>query len=351
MLESSLAPYLTWAKTRATPPIDLAGSNLLHCSLDELPGAAEALDLSTPSGDGYAPLVDAIAAHYGVATNRIVTAPGCSGANFVAIAALVGAGDDVLIEQPTYDPLIGVCRLMGANVRRFRRHFSTGYAVDADDVRSLLTPKTRLIVLSRPHNPSGAAVPDADLEAVGRVAEAVGAWVLVDEVYLDGANLAAESGTRLRPAARLAGPFISTASLTKSFGLAGLRCGWAVAPEPVAERMRRARDLVDVVSSAPSDRLSALAFADLARLGERASALLRRNTAIAREFLAAHPQLEVALAPRMSITFPRLKGVADAGPLVDRLLTDEGVAVAPGRFLVAPDQFRKSQAGPPETPV
>ena len=97
MLETTLAPYLYWAKTRETPPIDLAGSNLLHCSLDELPGAREALDLSTPNGDGYQPLVAAIAAHYGVSADRVTTAPGCSGANFVAIAALVAAGDEVLV--------------------------------------------------------------------------------------------------------------------------------------------------------------------------------------------------------------------------------------------------------------
>lgn len=345
MLETPLAPYLHWAKTRETPPIDLAGSNLLHCTLDELPGAREALDLSTPSGDGYAPLVQAIAAHYGATPNRITTAPGCSGANFVAIAALVGAGDDVLVEQPTYDPLLGVCRLMGASIRRFGRRFGTGYAVEPDEIRTLVNARTRLVIVSRPHNPTGAIVPDATLMEVGRIAAAVGAWVLVDEVYLDGANLVTEGGVRHRPAATLDGPFISTSSLTKSYGLAGLRCGWAVAPTEISERLRRTRDLVDVVSSAPSDRISALAFAGRDRLSERTKALLGRNTAIMRAFLGAHPQLDVALPPRTSITFPRLTGVADAGPFVERLLREEGVAVAPGRFFDAPGHFRVSLAG------
>ncbi len=223
MLESTLAPYLHWAKTRETPPIDLAGSNLLHCSLDELPGAREALDLSTPNGDGYAPLVTSIADHYGVSTDRVTTAPGCSGANFVAIAALVGAGDDVLVEQPTYDPLLGVARLMGASVRRFDRRFEQGYDLDLDALGSLVTPRTRLIVLSRPHNPTGALVADATLLEVGRLAARSGAHVLVDEVYLDSANLLRPEAERGRPAATLDGPFISTSSLTKSYGLAGLR--------------------------------------------------------------------------------------------------------------------------------
>jgi aspartate/methionine/tyrosine aminotransferase len=345
MLETSLAPYLHWAKTRDTPPIDLAGSNLLHCTMDELPGAREALDLSTPSGDGYQPLVQAIADRYSTTPDRITTAPGCSGANLVAIAALVGAGDDVLVEQPTYDPLLGVCRLMGASIRRFARRFETGYAVDADEVRRLITPRTRLVILSRPHNPTGAVVPDDTLVEVGRLAAAVGAWVLVDEVYLDAANLTAERRARHRPAAGLDGPFISTSSLTKSYGLAGLRCGWAVAPAEISERLRRTRDLVDVVSSAPSDRLSALAFGMRDRLGARTKGLLGQNTAIMREFLAVHPQLEAALPPHTSITFPRLRAVADAGPFVERLLREEGVAVAPGRFFDAPSHFRVSLAG------
>jgi len=345
MLHTSLAPYLHWAKTRETPPIDLAGSNLLHCTMDELPGAREAVDLATPSGDGYQPLVQAIADCYGTTPDRITTAPGCSGANLVAIAALVGAGDDVLVEQPTYDPLLGVCRLMGASIRRFPRRFEAGYAVDADDVRTLITPRTRLVILSRPHNPTGAIVPDATLVEIGRLAAAVGAWVLVDEVYLDAANSTAESRARHAPAAGLDGPFISTSSLTKSYGLAGLRCGWAVAPAEISERLRRTRDLVDVVSSAPSDRLSALAFSMRDRLGARAKGLLTQNTAIMRAFLAVHPQLDVALPPHTSITFPRLRAVADAGPFVERLLREEGVAVAPGRFFDAPPHFRVSLAG------
>jgi aspartate/methionine/tyrosine aminotransferase len=345
MLETSLAPYLHWAKTRDAPPIDLAGSNLLHCTMDELPGAREALDLSTPPGDGYQPLVQAIADRYGTTPDRITTAPGCSGANLVAIATLVGAGDDVLVEQPTYDPLLGVCRLMGASIRRFTRRFEAGYVVDTDEMRTLITPRTRLVILSRPHNPTGAVVPDATLVEIGRAAAAVGASVLVDEVYLDAANLTAETRTRHTPAAGLDGPFISTSSLTKSYGLAGLRCGWAVAPAEISERLRRTRDLVDVVSSAPSDRLSALAFGMRGRLEERTKGLLGPNTAIMREFLAGHPQLEVALPPHTSVTFPRLRGVADAGPFVERLLREEGVAVAPGRFFDAPSHFRVSLAG------
>lgn len=344
MITSSLAPYLLWAKTRHPAAIDLAGSNLLHCSMDELPGAREALALWVANDNGYAPLVEAIAAHYRVDPARVVTAPGCSGANFVVVAGLVGPGDDVLIERPTYDPLLGACRLLGATIGRVERQFERGYEFDLGQIRASVGSHTKLIVVTNPHNPSGATLTAESLRAIGDLAAGVGAHVLVDEVYLDASR--ASGNESARTAASLPGPFVCTSSLTKSYGLAGLRCGWIVAPDPgVAERLRRARDVVDSISSGPADRLSALAFEHLPALTRRAAALLGANLALARAFLADHPQLDVACSPAASVTFPRIRGVARAEPFVDRLLAEHGVAVAPGRFFDSPAHFRLSLAG------
>jgi hypothetical protein len=348
MLESPLAPYLLWAKSRAVAPVDLAGSNLLHCTLDDLPGAREAVDLSAPNDNGYAPLVERIAAHYGVTDDRVVTASGCSGANFLAIAALVGAGDEVLAERPGYDPLTGACRLMGARLVAFDRRHDAGWNLDLDEIAARLTPRTRLIILSRPHNPSGALVPVADLRELGRLAERAAAYVLVDEVYLDAAMML-RPGEPRTPAATLGGPFISTSSLTKSYGLAGLRCGWAVTSSAnMAERLRRTRDVVDNASSGPSDRLAAFAFERLPALAARATALVGGNVARARAFFDAQLRLELAQPPGCSVVFPRIAGVADAGPFVTRLLERHGVGVAPGAFFHAPAHFRVSLAGRPD---
>lgn len=345
MLTSSLAPYLLWAKSRQPAPVDLAGSNLLHCSLEELPGAREALDLTAPNDNGYAPVVDAIAAHYRVDRGRVSCATGCSGANFLVAAALLSAGDDVLIERPTYDPLIGVCRLMGANVHRFDRPFGAGFGLDPGAVAHAITPQTKLIIITSPHNPSGAAAADEALRAVIQTAERAGAHVLVDEVYLDAASSARGAHGPDHSAARFEGPVIVTASLTKSYGLAGLKSGWAIAPPAIAERLRRTRDLVDNAGSAPSDRLAALAWSLVPQLTARAGRILGGNLALAREFFLAHPQFELAERPWCSVTFPRIAGVTDAEAWVQQLLNRHGVAVAPGRFFEAPAHFRISLAG------
>jgi len=345
MLHSSVAPYLLWAKTREAASIDLAGSNLVHCSLDDLHGARDAVDITARNDNGYLPLVEAIANHYDVPADRVVSASGCSGAHFLAIAATVGAGDHVLVERPGYDPLLGACLLMGANVERFDRTFASRFAIDVDALADRMTSRTRLIVVSAPHNPSGVSLDATTLSELGRMAAHAGAHVLVDEVYLDAASLVRGDPPTARSAARLGGPFIVTNSLTKSYGLAGLRSGWAIAPAPTAERMRRTRDVVDNAGNAPADRLAALAFSQLPRLGDRARRLLKSNLELARTFVARHQELELVEKPHASVIFPRLAGVDDAEPFVARLLAEHGVAVAPGRFFDAPAHFRVSLAG------
>jgi aspartate/methionine/tyrosine aminotransferase len=349
MLTEALAPYMVWAKTRTPAPLDLAGSNLWPCALDDLPGIGDALQLTAPNDNGYAPLREAIATHVGVPADRIVNATGCSGANFLTIAALVGAGDEVIMERPGYDPLAGACRLMGARVKTFERRAARRYAIDLDEVRSHLSIRTRLIIVTSPHNPSGMSLSHETLSALSELAASAGAYLLVDEVYLDAVNLAAGPNAQHASAAHVTGPVIATSSLTKSFGLAGLRCGWVVAPPTLVTRLWRVRDLVEVAGSAVADRLSAFAFSQMSRLRERTRVILTTNLELARGFAAAHTQLVLPAPPSATVIFPELTGVASVDAFVRRLAEQYGVAVAPGRFFDSPNHFRISLAGPTAT--
>lgn len=339
----SRAPYMEWAKSRPAPDVDLAGSNLLACTLDDLPGAREALDLSGESPNGYPPLVSAIAAHAGVSPDRVATAGGCSGANFLAFAALVDAGDEVLLEWPGYDPLVAAARMVGGQIRFFERRFEDAWAVDPDRVAAACTPATRLVVLSSPHNPSGVLVPEATLAALAGLAQERGIRILVDEVYLE-----TVAGAPRRPAAALSPVFLSTNSLTKAYGLSSLRCGWALADREGAEAMRRARDVVDVNGPLPSDRLAALAFSLLPSLRERAARILGANRALWRHFALSHPQLACVPADG-SIVFPRLPSGVEADEFAARLFDRRGVAVASGSFFGAPRHFRVALGGDSKT--
>lgn len=335
MTDFNPAPYMRWAKTRPRPDHDLAGSNLLPVTPGELPGLFAEVDYEGPNDDGYPPLLEAIAARYGVESRQVATAAGCSGANFLVCAAFLRRDDDAVVEHPVYDPLTAAARLVGANVIAFERNFADDWAIDPERVAWSITPGTRLIVLSSPHNPSGVVATDEALRAVGELAQRIGAWVLVDEVYLDTIRVLPPV-----PSARLHPRLISTSSLTKSYGLAGLRCGWAIAAPEAAERIRRVRDAVDAVGAFPAEMASLRAFARLDRLAARAHAIVRPNFERLRGFVASRPELEWVPPGGGTVAFPRLTGVPDAGPFVDRLLREHGTAVVPGRFFDAPSHFR-----------
>ena len=336
------APYMEWAKTRRHATYDLAGSNMLVCSIDEIPGARAAITLAGENENGYRPLLDAIAAHYNVTPSQVTTANGTSGANFLTYAALLEPGDDVLVERPGYDPLMGAARLLGARTVRFDRAWEDRFRLDPYRVRAAMTPRTRLIVITRPHNPTGVAADNATLEEVGRIAERAGAHVLVDEVYLDASAAVAPL------AATRSDVFISTSSLTKSYGLSSLRCGWTVSSEDVAFRIRRARDVVDGTGSVVAERLSVLAFEHLDRLLARAHGILEANRPLVRDFLRSHPELEWAESTG-TVVFPRVRGVVDASRFVERLLGDRDTAIVPGRFFEAPAHFRLGLSGDTES--
>jgi aspartate/methionine/tyrosine aminotransferase len=271
----------------------------------------------------------------------VTTASGTAGANFFVFTALLDPGDDVLVERPGYDPLLGASRLFGARTTRFERVFDEGYRLDPDRVRHAMTPRTKLVVVTTPHNPTGVMADVAALDEIGRIAERAGAHVLVDEVYHD------VTGDPSPPAAARGDVFITTNSLTKSYGLSSLRAGWIIASPDVTYRLRRARDVVDGTGSIVAERLATLAFQQLDRLHARARSVLARNKALADAFLQSRRDLEWVPSAG-TIVFPRIRSVEDAGPFVERLMQQRRTAVGPGRFFEAPAHFRLGYGGDAE---
>src|ERR1022692_2644940 len=203
--------YMHWAKTQSRARFNLATSGVGSFPLAELP-RQPALEINGDSTYGYAPLQQAIARKCGVDPDCVVAAAGTSMANHLAMAALIEPGDEVLIEHPAYGPLLDAARYLEADVKRFRRTEDSGFAVDPAEVRRAITPRTRLIVITDLHNPSSVLTPDSVLREVGDIARSAGAYVLVDEVYLD----AVYEGTP-RTSLHLGPEFVVTNSLTKVY--------------------------------------------------------------------------------------------------------------------------------------
>jgi aspartate/methionine/tyrosine aminotransferase len=334
--------YIEWAKQHARARFNLATSGVADCRLANLPARLDDLELNGPDAYGYAPLVKRLAARYRVPAECVVTATGTSMANHLAMAAVLVPGDEALIEEPAYEPLVAVARYLGATVRRFPRRPERGFALEPEEVERAIGPRTRLIVLTNLHNPTGALAERATLRAVGGTARRAGARVLVDEVYLE-----AMFDERPASAFHLGPEFIATASLTKAYGLGGLRCGWALAEPDLARRMWRLNDLFGVIPAHPAERLSVVAFDRLDAIAARARALLARNRARLHRFLDSRPDLEAARPRFGTIVFPQLL-TGDVESLCARLRERYETSVVPGRFFEQPDHFRVGIGGPEE---
>jgi aspartate/methionine/tyrosine aminotransferase len=334
--------FMEWAKLRSAARYTLAGSGVSPYALADLHVRIEDLELTGTSAYGYEPLIQRLAAKAGVPQECVVHAQGASMANHLAMAALVEHDDEVLIEDPTYEPILAAAQYLGARIRRFPRRFEEGFQLDPREVERAISPRTRLIVVTNLHNPTGVRSPDATLKLVGEIARSMGAHVLVDEVYLE-----ACFDTPWQSAYRLGPNFIATSSLTKAYGLSGLRCGWVLAAPALAQRMWRLTDLFAVTAAHPAELLSVVALDHLPEIAARAKKLLQTNRSLLKKLLDSRKDLLTIWPEAGTIAFPQLSsGHAEA--FCQLLREKYETSVVPGRFFEAPEHFRIGVGGETE---
>src|SRR6266404_4581559 len=326
--------YMQWSKTQSRARFNLATSGVAPFPLRELPVKLEELEINGDDSYGYPPLQQAIAAHHGVDPECVVESAGTSMANHLAMAAIIEPGDEVLIERPAYGPILDVAEYLQANVKRFRRTEENGWAIDPAEIRRCVTPKTRLIVITNLHNPTSALTPELVLREIGDIARDIGTLVLVDEVYLD-----AVYEDTPRTSFHLGPEFIVTSSLTKVYGVSGLRCGWILAQPDLAWKMRRLNDLYSATPVHPGELLSVAAFRHLNLLRERARHIVEADRKLLRDFLAKQSAISAVRTDWGTTSFPRLVN-GDADAFLERLRTEFDTSAVPGRFFEMPDHFR-----------
>jgi hypothetical protein len=328
--------YMHFAKHGADAPYNLATSGVAPCELADLGVTLDDLALHGVNAGGYRPLMEKVAARFGVDVGSVVMpGGGCSFANHLALASIVAPGDEALIETPTYELLTSLLGYLQASVRTFERRADAAWRLDPERVAAAIGPATRVVVLTNLHNPSSAAADDAAILAIAAAADRVGALVFVDEVYRELTFADGRAATSFREG----GDVVVTSSLTKAYGVSGLRCGWILAPAPLAERMRRLNDLYGVHPPHVAERMSVVAFDRLPRLRARATAIVEANRAAYRALLGGHPQLEQTIFDAGATVFPRLVGT-DGDAFFRRLTSEYETSVVPGRFFGKPDHIR-----------
>ncbi len=329
--------YMHWSKTQSRARFNLATSGVAPFPAHELPVDLKNLEINGTNDYGYAPLQQAIAGHYGVDPECVVESAGTSMANHLAMAAIIEPGDEVLIEHPAYGPILDVAYYLQANVRRFPRAEENGWAIDPKEVRRNITPKTRLVVITNLHNPTSALTSEAVLREIGDIARSVGAFVLVDEVYLD----AVYEGTP-RPSFHLGPQFVVTSSLTKVYGASGLRCGWILAQPDLAWKMRRLNDLYSATPVYPGELLSVAAFQHLNLLREKARRIVDADRQLLRNFLGEQSNICAVWTNWGTTSFVRLSRSrgSNTDRFLEQLRAKFDTSAVPGRLFEMPDHFR-----------
>src|SRR5438552_884678 len=326
--------YMHWSKTQSRARFNLATSGVAWFPLRELPVDLDKLEINGDNSYGYAPLQEAIAVHHGVDPECVVESAGTSMANHLAMAAIIEPGDEVLIEHPTYGPILDVAHYLQANIKRFPRTEETGWAVDPNAVRACITPRTRLVVITNLHNPTSALTPDWVLREIGDIASSIGALVLVDEVYLD-----AVYQRTPRTSFHLGSGFVVTSSLTKVYGVSGLRCGWILARPELAWKMRRLNDLYSGTPVYPGLLLAVAVFKHLNRLREKARRIVDADRKLLRDFLVKQPGLSAVWTDWGTTSFVQLLD-RNADDFLHKLRAEFETSAVPGRFFEMPDHFR-----------
>ena len=335
------ADYMEWAKQNGMRArYSLASSGVSRVSREELGLRLEDLELFGANEYGDERLREALAARYGAHAEACLLAEGTSMANVLVAGALLETGDRALLESPGYEPMLRVAQLFGAEAVPLPRRFEDGFRVDEAALARELQRGAKLVWITNLHNPSGVLLDREALERIYAAVERAGAWLGVDEVYLDfvpGQPSAASLGRRA---------FITT-SFTKVMGLSDIRMGWAVGDPGLMARARRLHGMFSAQTSYPSVCVARVAVPQMERLAARGREQSARGRAVLEEWLAQHPEVREVRPAGGLVSFPRLPEGTDDAALVERLMREFDTAAVPGRFFQGPGHLRLGVGAPP----
>lgn len=259
----------------------------------------------------------------------VLVTTGAIEANFLIFNALVQEGDHVVAVAPAYQQLLSVPRAITTNVSEWSVVRGEGFRYDLDQLESLVRPQTKLIVLNTPHNPTGAMLTQAELERIVSIAERSGAWILSDEAYR---WLEHPDGVKLPvPAHDLGERIISVGTMSKPFGLPGLRVGWLVADPEIVAACWSMRDYVSLSPPGLSDAIARVALEQREKILPRNSAIIHENMTIANAWFKENADIVSWQPPRAGLlAMLRYNIDVPSTELADRLAKDVRVMLAPG---------------------
>lgn len=315
---------------------NLAESGVDPLTVEELLGGPEAVQelgrhqMLYNQGNGTPELRDLISRLYSGATreNVLVTHGTCE-ANYLATWRLVEPGDEVVVMLPNYMQIWGLARGFGGHVTPFHLREDRGWEPDLDELNRAVSPRTKLIAVCNPNNPTGSVLSQTAMSEIVAVARRAGAWLLADEVY-QGAERSGETTPSFWGRYE---KVIVNNGLSKAYGLPGLRIGWTVAPADLIFELWSYKDYTTIASSVLSDLLArrALEPAMRERIFARTRSILRRNYPLLEEWIKGHGA-DFSLVPPAAgaIAYLRYRHRVNSSELMQRAIREQSLLIVPG---------------------
>ena len=304
--------------------------------------------LAYVQSNGSEELRAAIAALYPVTSaDEVVVTNGTAEANYISVWRLIDPGDEVVLMLPNYMQVWGVLRGQRASIVPLRLREDNAWNLDPADLKAAVGPRTRLIAVCNPNNPTGSLLSSTSMAAVVEAASRVGAWILSDEVYRG----AERDGIETPTFRGLYDRILVTSGLSKAYGLPGLRIGWVVGPAPLVAELWGRKDYLTIAPGALSERLARVALdpAARARILGRTRRILNANFSGLEGWVGEREGLLKMIAPRAgAIAWIRYGWKVGSLELVERLRDEQGVLVVPGEHFGMDGYLRIGFGNEPE---
>jgi aspartate/methionine/tyrosine aminotransferase len=320
--------------------------------IENVPGALDRLlatEMDYAHANGIPELRQRIAALYkGASPENVLVTVGAIEANYDILAALLAPGDEIVVMLPNYMQVWGMAKNLGTNLKTFPLAEKFGWKPDLDKLRKAVTRRTKLIAVCNPNNPSGYILTKEEMEAVVETARQAKAWILADEVYA-GAERVAEAETPSFYG--MYDKVLAVGSLSKAYGLPGLRTGWVVGPAKNVDQIWARHEYITLSVSMLSNHLAAIALSPEVRprLIRRARQYIRKGYPVLEEWMKGQGDIFSLTPPQAAaIAFVRYKLKVNSTKLAGRLREEKSVLIVPGDHFGLDHHLRVSYGLPHE---
>ncbi|UCH10534.1 MAG: aminotransferase class I/II-fold pyridoxal phosphate-dependent enzyme [Fidelibacterota bacterium] len=289
------------------------------------------ISLNYPHAEGIPELREHIAALYpGSGPENVLVTIGAAEANYITTHTLLQRGDGISIILPNYMQIWGIAKNIGLSVSEFSLQEDQSWALDRDELRKSVSNSTRLIAVCNPNNPTGHILTESEMDDIVTAADRVGAWILADEVYRG-----AERTTDVETPSfyGLYDKVVATGSLSKAYGIPGLRVGWVVAPVERIDDIWARHEYITISAGMLDNHLAALALSPEVRprLIQRARDYIRKGYVVLEEWMESHGDTFSLTAPEAAaIAFVRYNLDINSTVLSERLCNEKSVYIVPG---------------------